>query len=327
MLSPFRARLWNQPIYAALLQEVNPANDSHLFRPRDIAYGGDQKFWATPSPEPELPANLTKKLSEPLASSHPICLAASTLASRIAECLQPEEIIFVAILRAGVPVADWLTRLLPGSVAVATSLFVGWGIDQVALNQIRDDHPERQCVFVDGWTGKGAVAGELRKLGAGPLAVLCDPWQCAEYCGTRDDLLSPSAFFTGPTTLGFSRTFVRSAEQPFAAYQFPVPMLVPSLVEAWQHSCPRGPFSSAAILPSSPIHHVTPLRVHSNEVGRALINSNPSELLFADSPSTAREQFSLLVELAEHQRVPIRFNVADMQQINARVACSLKVRT
>ena len=81
----------------------------------------------------------------------------------------------MAILRAGVPIADWLSQLLPGSVSVSISLFAGLGIDQMALQTLQSAYRERKIVFVDGWTGRSGVARELAKLQLAPLAVLIDP--------------------------------------------------------------------------------------------------------------------------------------------------------
>ena len=58
--------------------------------------------------------------------------------------------------------------------------------------------PPRDVRFVDGWTGKGAIARELAAAvaaypGLDPrLAVLADPGSCTDLFGTRDDFLIPS---------------------------------------------------------------------------------------------------------------------------------------
>lgn len=325
MASWFEAPLWKMRIYASLREEVDPSTDRHYFRQRSVGYTGDLSFWKTPSPEPELPPLLIERLSMPLAPDDSICLAASTLAARIKSHFDPEQTLFVAILRAGVPLAAWLRRMLPGSEAVATSLFVGLGIDQAALSAIRADYPDRRIVFVDGWTGKGGVANELRRLEAGPLAVLSDPWGQAELRGTRNDVFSPSACFTGPTTLGFSRTFHVHDDERFAAYRFPDEFLQARFVESWLASCPVTRKDTLQDISEFRIKHESPLRLHSNEVCRALINSNPETLLFSESDSIVRSKFEFLLALAEAQKVPQRFNVSELDELNAQVACTLRL--
>lgn len=333
MLDRFMVESWNQTFYAECVEELDPYASSDRFRKRTVGYNGNQDFWATPSPEPRLNETLCKRLAQPLDHEDPICVAALTLAANIAEYAEPSELLFVAILRAGVPVVDWLTRLLPGSVGVATSLFVGHGIDRVSFANIQADYPGRKVVFVDGWTGKGGVANELARLGAGPLAVLIDPWKLATFRGTQEDTLSPSACFTGPTTLGFSRTFTREPGQCFAAYRFPRELLEPTLTQTWIESCPtenrlashRPAFDWPNKKRSAGMTN-TPLRVHSNEVCRALINSCPGEILFACPIETAREHYDLLLELADSQDIPQRFSVSDLADLQAEVACTLRLQ-
>ena len=322
----FEAPLWRMPVYARLVEEVDPHTQLDRFRQRNLGYTGNLSFWKTPSPEPRLPLALVERLSEPLDREAPIRTAASQMAGKLRAQFDPEQMLLVAILRAGVPVADWLRRMLPGSVAVATSLFVGLGIDQAALRAICADYPTRQVIFVDGWTGKGGVAKQLRQLDAGPLAVLSDPWGQAEYAGTRDDVFSPSACFTGPTTLGFSRTFFQSAEEVFSAYRFPGELLEPRFINAWQAATPEpAEPSMTQFSHTEPIEHDTPLRLHSNEVCRALINSNPETLLFAGSPHEARRKFAFLLALADSQNIPQQFDVASLRPISAEVACTLRL--
>lgn len=276
---------------------------------------------------------MRKRLTIPIRDDNPICNAGLTLAALIAERFEPSDLLFIAILRAGIPVVDWLTRLLPGSTGVATSLFVGHGIDLVSFGSIRAAYPKSQIVFVDGWTGKGGVARELLRLGVGPLAVLSDPWMQATFRGTQEDILSPSACFTGPTTLGFSRTFTRCPGQSFGTFQFPRTYLEPDITRAWIESCPTRAGSQGRLTISDlgcnyrPHHNSSKLiRLHSNEVCRALINSNPDEVLFACSRKVARSRYDLLLELADSQNIPQRFNVSGLLDLGAIVACTLNLQ-
>ena len=72
-------------------------------------------------------------------------------------------------------------------------------------------------MFVDGWTGKGAIARELAAavvlanadLGtafAPDLAVLADTGHCVEIFGTREDYLIPSACLNSTVSGLVSRT-------------------------------------------------------------------------------------------------------------------------
>ncbi len=84
---------------------------------------------------------------------------------------------------------------------------------------IRD---RRDVVFVDGWTGKGAITRELADAieefeaaegitGFDPeIAVLADPGSCVRTYGTREDYLIPSACLNSTVSGLISRTVLRA---------------------------------------------------------------------------------------------------------------------
>ncbi|MBF0412346.1 MAG: hypothetical protein HQK70_06515 [Desulfamplus sp.] len=331
--------LWNQRFYLKLEEEVHPFNQLHLFRPLSKAYNGSITFWSTPSPEPnlsdafwlEVEAAFRHQVKSSDKSESKIYMAARKLAASILIWQpNPEKILFVSILRAGVPITEWLCQMLPGSVGAALSLFVGIGIDKVALSAIERDFPDRTIIFVDGWTGKGGVAREIAKLNKGPLAVLIDPWGWADFAGTREDIFCPSACFTGLATLGFSRTFFLDNDNFFSAYRFSEDFAQPKIVKSWKMLCSK-PLSSSEI--SNIIQSetdidkffsaTTDLRIHSNEVCRALINAAPEILFFADDQQFVEKHFSLLLKLAKQRAIPAEFNVCHLNELKTKVACRL----
>ena len=313
---------WQQHIYVNLLEEVHPFNEMDRFRKLEQAYTGENTFWATPSPEPDLSDAFWQDVAAQLDNQKIRDAAQSLAAAIIQQEEEPERIIFIAVLRAGVPIAKWLCQMLPGSISAAVSLFVGIGIDRQALSRLQADFPDRKIIFVDGWTGRGGVARELARLNAGPLAVLNDPWGWADFSGIQEDIFCPSACFTGLATLGFSRTFVVDEQHFFAAYRFPKTYARKDLIEAW---CAAGPTE-----PSTPcrgtirkFHEETELRIHSNEVCRALINASPEILFFADDAQYAEEHFPLLLLLAEQRSVPVQYEQRFLEKYRTRAACSL----
>lgn len=316
--------LWQQDVYAELLETVDPFNDLDRFRPLHRAYTGDNTFWQTPSPEPPLPDAFWQRLKD-LLDNPEIQNAVQILAGRIAEWeADGSRLVFAAILRAGVPIADWLSRLFPGSVAASLSLFVGLGIDQTALHMLQTVYPDRKIIFVDGWTGKGGVSRAIASLKAGPLAVLNDPWGWADFCGSREDIFCPTACFTGAATLGFSRTFRQEDKQLFGAYRFPEACTQPHLVKQWQSLCPsRIIGGSPADGENRQFFQETALRLHSNEVCRALINADPKIIYFADDKKYVYRHYSLLLELAERRKVPVLFDRPDLKRYLTRAACEL----
>jgi Phosphoribosyl transferase (PRTase)/PELOTA RNA binding domain len=128
----------------------------------------------------------------------------------------------VSLSQTGTPIgillrrwAAWRHGLALGHYTI--SIIRGRGTDANALRHIRERHGDASLQFVDGWTGKGAIAWELAAaLGRPPLrpaagspeglAVLTDPGDCALVAGTRDDLLIPSACLNATVCGLVSRT-------------------------------------------------------------------------------------------------------------------------
>lgn len=137
------------------------------------------------------------------------------------------DIVLVSLARAGTPVGILMKRWAAQSHGLnlphyAVSIVRGRGIDRVALQYLAQHHDPASIVFVDGWTGKGAIARELTEaltqLAAegGPvfnpaLAVLADPGSCVMDYGTRDDFLIASACLNSTVSGLVSRTVLNDA--------------------------------------------------------------------------------------------------------------------
>jgi hypothetical protein len=135
--------------------------------------------------------------------------------------------VLASLARAGTPVGVLMRRWARFAHGLdlphyAVSIVRGRGIDTVALRYLAAAHDPAQVVFVDGWTGKGAIARELAAavasanaaLGTGfapELAVLADPGSCVTTFGTRDDFLVPSACLNSTVSGLVSRTVLNPA--------------------------------------------------------------------------------------------------------------------
>lgn len=129
-----------------------------------------------------------------------------------AACHGPS-IALVSFVRAGLPLGVLLRRALTGMGRDAhhygVSIIRDRGIDRVALEAIIQAHGAENIVFVDGWTGKGAISGELKRTLAGDerfapeprLVVLADPCGRAWLAASSDDWLIPSGIL-GATVSG-----------------------------------------------------------------------------------------------------------------------------
>ncbi len=85
------------------------------------------------------------------------------LAQALARECAGAEIILVSFVRAGLPLGVLLRRALIDLGREAhhygISIVRDRGIDTVALEAIIQAHGAQNIVFVDGWTGKGAISG------------------------------------------------------------------------------------------------------------------------------------------------------------------------
>ncbi|MFF8727581.1 phosphoribosyltransferase [Streptomyces sp. NPDC015171] len=135
--------------------------------------------------------------------------------------------VLVSLARAGTPVGILMRRWARFRHGVdlphyAVSIVRGRGIDANALRWLAAHHDPRDVVFVDGWTGKGAISRELAQAveefertegvtGFDPeIAVLADPGSCVRTYGTREDFLIPSACLNSTVSGLISRTVLRA---------------------------------------------------------------------------------------------------------------------
>ncbi|MFF0071856.1 phosphoribosyltransferase [Streptomyces sp. NPDC005494] len=129
--------------------------------------------------------------------------------------------VLVSLARAGTPVGVLMRRWALHRHGLdlphyAVSIVRGRGIDANALRWLAAHHDPADVVFVDGWTGKGAITRELAAAleefeGFSPeIAVLADPGGCVRTYGTREDFLIPSACLNSTVSGLISRTVLRS---------------------------------------------------------------------------------------------------------------------
>ncbi|MEU3207157.1 phosphoribosyltransferase [Streptomyces cyaneofuscatus] len=141
--------------------------------------------------------------------------------------------VLVSLARAGTPVGVLMRHWARHRHGLdlphyALSIVRGRGIDATALRWLAAHHDPADVVFVDGWTGKGAITRELAAAieefeasggsggSAGPagfdpeIAVLADPGGCVRTYGTREDFLIPSACLNSTVSGLISRTVLRA---------------------------------------------------------------------------------------------------------------------
>ena len=137
-----------------------------------------------------------------------IAALATAIARRPIVAEQGRRVVLASLARAGTPIgvliARKLRRLGVTAQHYSISIIRDRGIDRAAIEFIRNRHPGVEILFVDGWTGKGAIAAELRNsqcladLGIPPyLVVVADPAGQADLAATADDYVIPSGLLNG----------------------------------------------------------------------------------------------------------------------------------
>ena len=160
---------------------------------------------------------------------------AYTLHHTFQQTVSPERpLVLVSLVRAGLPVGVLLQRALTDidssyalpSVHYGISIIRDRGLDSVALQMILDAHPNSAIVFVDGWTGKGAIYQELSRsldvfsnpnhpnfanifhqgVDVIPLLTLADPAGVALLAASEEDWLIPSGLLNSTVSGLISRS-------------------------------------------------------------------------------------------------------------------------
>ncbi|MFF5444817.1 phosphoribosyltransferase [Streptomyces sp. NPDC012888] len=154
------------------------------------------------------------------ASAARIARAVGTVTETVLAERSPSPVL-VSLARAGTPVGVLMRRWARYRHGLdvphyAVSIVRGRGIDANALRWLAAHHDPGDVVFVDGWTGKGAITRELREAladfpGFDPdIVVLADPGGCVATYGTREDFLIPSACLNSTVSGLISRTVLRA---------------------------------------------------------------------------------------------------------------------
>ncbi|GKX50292.1 cysteine protease StiP family protein [Budvicia aquatica] len=146
------------------------------------------------------------------------------LAKALINNMPNQDIVLVSLVRAGVPLGVLLhlalKKLGVTSFHYGISIIRDRGIDDVAMKQIEQQHGTQGTVFVDGWTGKGAITQELRRsLSVRPgypeqdrLVVLADVCGSAWLSASTDDWLIPFGILGAPVSGLISRSIWSAAD-------------------------------------------------------------------------------------------------------------------
>lgn len=151
--------------------------------------------------------------------ARPTARAVGVLSDKIMKA-RGENVVLVSLARAGIPIGILVKHYLEKKYQIkvphySISIIRGKGIDDNAMQYLLERYRPEQLLFVDGWIGKGAILKELKKDIAAykgvssDIAVIADPANVTELCGTHDDILIPSSCLNCTISGLISRTFLR----------------------------------------------------------------------------------------------------------------------
>lgn len=245
-------------------------------------------------------------------------------------------VVLISLARAGIPVGILIKHYLDRKYGLcvphyAVSIIRGRGIDQNAMRFILARHQPECLQFVDGWTGKGAILRQLEEaISTYPgvssfLAVLADPANITDLCGTHEDILIPSSCLNCTVSGLISRTVMNKdligpddfhgAVYYGALANKDVSYDFIRAVESYFS------FNEAAILPRSPVtgleevrtlvetFHISDINLIKPGIGettRVLLRRVPWKILIREEDKNDPLLFHLY-RLAEEKHVPISY--------------------
>ncbi len=265
----------------------------------------------------------------------PTAQATGRLADKIIR-KKGKNIVLVSLARAGIPIGILVKRYMKAKYQCdvphyAISIIRGRGIDDNAMRFLLDRYEPRQLLFVDGWIGKGAILRELEKdiaayAGVSPeIAVIADPANVTELCGTHEDILIPSSCLNCTVSGLISRTFLRHdiiGKDDFHGAVFYERLkdadLSYEFIEEIEKHFTLGPQEEKPPVPGLGIDEVREIARHFSvedinlikpgigEATRVLLRRVPWKILM-DERYGNDSQLQHLVRLAEEKHVPVEY--------------------
>ncbi|MFJ4264651.1 phosphoribosyltransferase domain-containing protein [Paenarthrobacter nicotinovorans] len=206
-----------------LLKDLSSAALEAPTHEREAAIQSGKASYAESLPQEFEPSSEYQALFEGALdrSAQRLAHAVGTVTEQVLK-LRDQQPVLVSLARAGTPVGILMRRWAKDIHGIdlnhyAISIIRGIGIDHTALRYVATNHDPSKVMFIDGWTGKGAITKELAAaldlyatengIRFSPqLAVLADPGHCVQIFGTRDDYLIPSACLNSTISGLVSRT-------------------------------------------------------------------------------------------------------------------------
>ncbi len=228
--------LENEPFHGSYLPEETTfllrrmrLNTTPLHERERLIQSGTQHYSEMIGPEDAPTRRRLRLFRESLENNgQQLAQDVTALANALAASAHEGEVTITSIARAGTPIGCLLWHLLRRSRPdlrvhhYSISVIRDRGVDYDALRWMLRHHAAESIRFVDGWTGKGTIATELRNsLATKPDLAGIDPglWTPLDVCGASayapnaQDYLIPSTLLGGTISGLVSRSVLPRGEE------------------------------------------------------------------------------------------------------------------
>ena len=219
------------PTDVDFLLEINDFQEISILEKERLIHTGEKHYSEVLTEEMDFPDEYLELYDKSFASNiHNVSSDVYNLSKYISSIHKP---VLISLARAGTPFGVLIKRTLDQCFHInashySISIIRDKGIDYNAMNHILAIHgSDATFLFIDGWTGKGAIANQLhtsmssmsQKLNY-QFVVLSDIAGVADVAARRDDYIIPSCLLNSTISGLISRTLINANPTSFHRAKF-----------------------------------------------------------------------------------------------------------
>jgi len=219
------------PTDVDFLLEIHDFQEISILEKERLIQSGEKHYSEVLTEEMDFPDAYLDLFNKSLSSNmHAVSSDVYSLSKYIASVHKP---VLISLARAGTPFGVLIKRTLHNCFHInashySISIIRDKGIDYNAISHILSIHgADATFLFIDGWTGKGAIANQLHKSMSSlsqklnyKFIVLSDIAGVADVAARRDDYIIPSCLLNSTISGLISRTLINADPTSFHRAKF-----------------------------------------------------------------------------------------------------------
>jgi hypothetical protein len=219
------------PTDVDFLLEINDFQEISILEKERLIQTGEKHYSEVLTEEMDFPDEYLELYEKSFSNNlHNVSSDVYSLSKYIASVHKP---VLISLARAGTPYGVLIKRTLQNCFHIdashySISIIRDKGIDYNAMNHILSIHgADATFLFVDGWTGKGAIANQLHKSMRSlsqklnyQFIVLSDIAGVADVAARREDYIIPSCLLNSTISGLISRTLINDNPISFHRAKF-----------------------------------------------------------------------------------------------------------